>query len=218
MGPTVVLVPVLGRPHRVGPLLEDIAAATDEEHRVLFVASRSDHRTRAELRALAADHIAVGGVGSYAEKINAGYRATDEPVLFMAADDLHFHPGWLTEALGLLDDRIEVVGTNDLGNPRTIRGDHSCHNLFTRRYIRERSGVVDEPDTVLHEGYRHAFVDDEFVGTAKHREAWAFAATAVVEHLHPFFGKGDMDRTYRLGQSFNAEGRRLHRRRRHLWT
>lgn len=210
--------PVLGRPHRVAPILEAIAAGTPEPHDVLLVASRGDRLTLRKIRALGAEHITVGAPGSYAQKINAGYRATDAPVLFMAADDLRFHPGWLTAALARLGGGIEAVGTNDLGNPRTLRGEHSCHNLFTRAYIEEQSGVIDQPGTVLNEGYRHAFVDDEFVGTARHRGVWAFAEDSVVEHLHPFFGKGDMDATYRLGQTHNAEGRRLNRRRRHLWT
>lgn len=210
-----MLVPVLGRPKRIETLAADVAAATPEPHRVLFIATRGDHATVQALKGH--DHLIVDRPGSYAQKINAGYRHTDDPVLFMAADDLHFHPGWLPAALAHLGP-AEVVGTNDLGNPRTLRGEHACHNLFTRSYIEERSGVIDQPGVVLNEGYRHAYVDDEFVGTARHRGVWAFAETSVVEHLHPFFGKGDMDRTYRIGQSHNTAGRRLHERRRHLWT
>ncbi len=215
---TAVLVPILGRPHRITATFENITEATPEPHRVLFVATKGDTATVALLEAGDVDHLIVDPPGSYAQKINAGYRATDEPTLYMAADDLHFHDGWLTAALDRLAGGIEVVGTNDLGNPRTLRGEHACHNIFTRSYIETRSGVVDQPDTVLHEGYRHAFVDDEFVGTAQHRGVWAFAPDSIVEHLHPFFGKGDMDRTYRIGQSHNTAGLRLHRQRRHLWT
>jgi hypothetical protein len=53
---------------------------------------------------------------------------------------------------------------------------------------------------VCHEGYRHWFVDDEIVWTAKQRGVWAFAAGSIVEHLHPYWGKGEMDSVYALGQ------------------
>lgn len=211
---TTILVPVLGRPQRVAPLLASIRTATPEDHHVLFVASESDHDQIAAVKAERADLLVVSDEkGTYPCKINAGYRATCDEQVFLAADDLAFHPGWLTAARARLDGTVAVVGTNDLGSARVQAGRHATHNLVERSYVVERSGVVDQPDTVLHEGYPHAFCDDELVTTARWRGAWAFAADSVVEHLHPFFSKGDDDDTYRLGMAGNAEGRRLWARR-----
>jgi hypothetical protein len=46
-----------------------------------------------------------------------------------------------------------------------MAGRHSTHSLVTRDYV-ERFGTIDEAGVVLHEGYPHEFVDDEFVQTA----------------------------------------------------
>lgn len=217
MSAVVILVPVLNRPHRVGSLLESIRAATALSHRVLFIA---EHGDRAELAALGAHEAETLLVGrrqrSWACKINAGFAATTEPLVVAAADDLAFHPGWLEACLAALVPPVEVVGTNDLLNPRVMAGEHATHFLFTRVYI-DRWGTIDEPGKVLHEGYRHDWVDDEFVATARTRGVFVHAHDAVVEHLHPWAKKAPMDDTYRLGRRWRSQGRQLFRSRRHLW-
>ena len=215
----VILVPVLHRPHRVRPLLDSVAAATPEPHRVLFICSPDDHAEIAAVDQAGADRLNLDtppGRGDYARKINAGHRATSEPILFLAADDLAFHPGWWSTARDLLD-RWAVVGTNDLGNRRVMRGEHATHSLVTRDYI-DRFGTIDQPGRVLHEGYWHNFVDDEFIGTARHRGQFTFSRRSVVEHLHPNWHKSERDDTYDRGQARFEVDRRLCNRRRHLWT
>ncbi|MGZ6587878.1 MAG: glycosyltransferase family 2 protein [Solirubrobacteraceae bacterium] len=212
----VILVPVLNRPHRVAPLLADIAAATPEDHSVLFVADPDDHAELEAIRAAGGEVIIQGG--SYAKKINAGVRTTNEPWVFFGADDLHFHPGWLREALkaGVRANGCGVIGTNDLGNRRVVAGNHATHSLVARWYAEQ--GAIDGGGP-LHEGYSHNFVDDEFVETAKHRLNWTFAPDSIVEHLHPDWGKGEHDKTYDKGRSTFREDRAyFHRQRRPLWT
>lgn len=216
MAPVVILVPVLGRPGKVASFLEDAKAAAVDA-RVLFIATEGD---RGELEALTrakADFLVVPDPGTYPVKINAGYRVTTEPFLFLGADDLHFHPGWLPAAMAKMADGIGVVGTNDLYNPRVLQGRHSTHSLVRRSYIEEQSGVADNPDTVLHPGYRHWFCDDELVGTAQRRRVYAHAHASIVEHLHPYAGKAEMDPTYHLGESHRMRDQRLYRERRPLW-
>lgn len=214
------MVPVLRRPHRVAPLLESLLQATPEDHRVLFVTSPGDTAEQDAVTSAGADLLVATwepARGDYAKKINYAYRHTIEPFLFLGADDLRFHPGWLSAAHAHLTDGVGVVGTNDLGNPRVLRGVHATHSLVTRDYI-DQHGTIDEPGTVLHEGYWHEYVDDEFVETAWKREAWAFAADSIVEHLHPAWGKAPMDDLYRMEPQRMRQGLRLFRNRRHLWT
>jgi hypothetical protein len=45
-------------------------------------------------------------------------------------------------------------------------------------------------------------VDDEIVTAAKQRNMWAPALAAVVEHLHPNWGKAEVDDTYTRGQRY----------------
>lgn len=215
----VIIVPVLRRPHRVEPLIASIERATDQPHRVLFVCTPEDEAQRSAVDAAGAERIDLEGplrAGDYARKINAGYRASTEPLLFLAADDLNFHPHWLERAADLLTDRVQVIGTNDLGNPAVRRGRHATHSLVTREYCDHR-GTVDGPGQVLHEGYEHNFVDSEFVATAMARRAWAFARRSVVEHLHPHWNKGAMDSTYERGLAGFERDRRVFRRRSEMW-
>lgn len=211
----VVLVPVLRRTHRVAPLLETLG-----DQRVLFICSPDDQAEQETVRAAGADLIVLDrqpAHGDYARKIQAGYEATDEPLVFLGADDLRFHPGWLDAAKAKLEPGVGVVGTNDMGNARVMRGDHATHCLVTREYV-EKFGTIDEPGKVLHDGYPHEFVDDELVQTAKHRHAWAFARDSRVEHLHPNWGKAPTDALYDQQSKRMRRGRAIFERRRRLWT
>lgn len=216
--PVVVLIPVLDRPHRVEPLMADVAAATPEPHRLLFLVDERDRAELAELERAGADFALVAfRRRRYACKINDGIRASSEPLIFTGADDLHFHPGWLRAACAELSPSIDVVGTNDLLNPRVMAGDHSTHTLVRRSYV-ETFGTIDgELGILCHEGYPHEYVDDEMVGTAKLRGRFAVALDAVVEHRHPYNGGAPVDATYRRGWAGRTTGRRVYDRRRHLW-
>ncbi len=210
----VVVVPMLGRGHLMDRLRESLAASTDDA-RILWVVTGGDFDV---LDRLDGDDYVLTPPrprGDYAHKINAGVAASCEPLIFTAAIDLAFHPGWLDHAVWLMEGRTRVVGTNDLTNPRTAAG-HSTHTLVARDYAGR--GLVDGRPGLLCEDYIHEYVDDELVGTAKHRGVYAHCAASVVEHLHPMAGKADWDDTYRaMNQRMRAD-RTLYRQRRALWT
>lgn len=217
-----ILVPVLNRPHRVEPLLESIWTTVPDAE-TLFLLSPGDTAEREALAAagaqcyrpayIAPPTFAFEVDGNYAAKINAGLALTDADTLFLGADDLRFVEGWYEEAKTHLTDGIGVVGVNDL-IPR--QRDHTTHFLVTREYAQR--GTIDEPDKLLHEGYQHEFVDDEFVATARHRGAYAYAPHAVVEHLHPMVGKAPVDSLYAGIAPRMRFGRKHFARRQHLWT
>lgn len=225
----VIVIPVLDRPHRIGPLMANVAAATPEPYRLLFMATGNDHDELAALEAAGADHIVIPGArrnGDYSVKTNLGARESDEPLIFTGADDLVFHPGWLAAAKRRLgtaqewvtepfnpDALIGVVGTNDLGNPDVLRGLHATHSIVTRAYM-DDFGVVDEPGAIYHSGYDHNYCDVEMVETAKVRDAFVHAADSIVEHLHPSWHKAERDPIYELGIQNWREDNRLWRRRR----
>lgn len=213
----VILVPVLRRPHRVAPLLKSIRDTTPDPYRVLFIADPGDEEELAAVKQhLRRDRVGLMVLaGNYARKINYAVSHTHEPLIFLGADDLNFYPGWLAKAVKRLTGDIGVVGTNDLCNQRVIEGRHSTHSLVARPYVAR--GTVDDPSKLLHEGYLHEFVDDEFVETAKARGAFAMALDSVVEHLHPQCGKAETDSLYDGQHARMRHGRRLYRRRRCLW-
>lgn len=197
----LIIIPRLGRPERVQPLLDSVHAATPLPHRVVFVISDP------------ADH--VDGVDellcperSWAHKINWAYRNSTEPFLFCGADDLHFHPGWLEECLAAVAAGFDVVGVDDLGN----RSGVVTHPFVTRRYA-DLQGTVDGPGAVVCDEYPHQFVDNEFTITAAAREVLSYRPGAVVEHLHPYWRKGEWDATYEVGHGLWAESEAVFKRR-----
>lgn len=227
-----ILLPVLGRPHRVAPVLASIRSATPEATPV-FVCSPGDH---AEREAVARERAACltvrwqPGPGDYARKINLAFRRVvgdgEGPVpygmddhaewVFLGADDLVFRRGWLEacmrrhQATGAC-----VIGTNDLGNSRTIVGRHSTHTLVHADYL--ECGTADRAGMILHEGYDHQFCDDELVQTAMWRGTFQHARSSVVEHLHPAWGKAKADPTYAKAERRVLDDRDLYLRRKHLW-
>lgn len=217
----VIVIPVLKRPHRVKPILENIAAATPAgSYRVLFVASIFDREEVDALWEGEADHLVVpwegGSPGDFARKTNYGYRRSVEPLIFTGADDLNFHPGWLEAAKACLLPTVGVVGTNDLYNPGVKAGLHSTHSLVRREYA--DLGTVDEPRKIYHEGYDHTFVDNELVQTAIARRAFVHCPNSVVEHVHPHAKKAPTDAVYRLSEASVRQGRRLFNQRKRLWA
>lgn len=222
MTPSVaILVPVLGRPHRVIPTIESVSAATSEPYRLLFVANSDDQAELEALEAAGADTLVVPPERhSWAMKVNDGYRATTEEWVFTGADDLAFHPGWFPRALRWATERTGVIGTNDGGNPRVMTGAHSTHSLVRRSYADDIGGVIDQPSgVVVNESYPHSFADDELVQTAMARGVYVHAFDSDVEHLHYLWGKGGgMDDTYRLGAAGHRRGKQMFLRRRRLWS
>lgn len=226
-----VLVPVWGRAELLAPLVASLDETTPVDWRIWFLCSRDDPAgldgdaaVRAVLGPYANDDRVEGVLvawpggtpGDYARKINLGYRLSRSPLLFLGATDILFRPGWYDAASRLLSDTVQVVGTSDGSNPRTISGRHSTHTLVARRYVDEQ-GTIDEPFRVLHEGYWHEFVDDEFVATARYRQVWAHAPDALVEHMHPNWQKRTADASDAGQAERLAAGRRVFDQRSNLW-
>jgi hypothetical protein len=208
----VLLIPVLGRPHRVQPLLENLASSTEVDHRVLFLCSTGDRQEIAEVRASGADHLVLRAPpagGQYAKKINLGYRESSEEWLFLGADDVLFHEGWLEHAIEHSVDRFHVISLNDLANYQVRQGLLATHSLVRRSYIDQPGASLDGPGVVYHEGYSHNFVDVELSVLARSRGVFSYDRGAVVEHHHPLFRRVQRDFTYEVGVRDFEDDRRL---------
>jgi hypothetical protein len=211
---TAVVVPVLRRPQNAAPFMESLIAS-DTLARVYAVADADDPDTAQAWKESGATVLTWHGPspGTFAQKANIGYRATTEPWLLLAGDDVKFHPGWLDQAQAAARDGADVIGTNDLHNPRVTAGDHSPHPMIRRAYIDEQGASWDGPGTVAHEGYAHWFVDDEIVTAAKQRDTWAMAFHSKIEHLHPLWGLAADDETYALGREHIEQDKALFEKR-----
>lgn len=211
-----VLVPVLGRPHRVEPVLDAFLSTCDCV--VHFIADRGD---QPEIHAIKRDgrgRLLVHD-GGYAQKINYAVEVTKQPLLFLGADDLEPQPGWLEAAVMCAARDTErrphlaVVGVNDM-----LRRDreHATHFLMTRSYA-ELPTVDGQPGPCCTE-YRHWYIDDELIATARARGVYAYAADAHVRHLHYLVGAAPDDDTYARGREFARIDARTFRGREHLWA
>lgn len=220
---TIILVPVLDRVQNIERLIESVIATTSSA-KILFLASPGRKYFGEHIALLDAslkydgycEYIVVDwecGSGDYAKKINYGIKVTKERFIFLGADDIVFHNHWRDACLAA---NTMVVGTNDLGNPRVINGEHSTHSFVNREYVSR--GLIDGNPGLLFEGYLHEYVDDEFIGTAKKRGVYSFASNALVEHLHPHWNKAEMDDVYSAQHDRMKRSRNLFLSRRNLWA
>ena len=196
-----VLVPVLGRPQNVQPLIEAFKATT-AAYQIHFLCTWGDEeQITACMEVDALTHICCEpGRSEYPQKMNVGYALTDRPFLLLAADDLSPEPGWDTEALKVAEETgAGVIGTNDMANGYVMAGIFSTHSLVRRRYVTEMGASLDGPGTLIHEGYDHNFSDRELCGLAQARGEWAFAKNARILHRHPLWKSAPWDKTYRKG-------------------
>jgi hypothetical protein len=217
--PTAVLVPVMLRPQNAAPFMASLRASTSLAT-AYAVADLGDCATQRAWADAGAEVLISERGSTFAQKINHGYLHTTEALMFVAGDDVVFRPGWLDQAQHTMRTTgADVVGTNDLLNPRVLNGDHATHMLISRSYVDELGaswpalGSKTAPKLVCHEAYTHCFVDDEIVTVAKQRGAWAPSTASIVEHLHPLSGKAADDDVYRLGQSHFDRDRRVFDRR-----
>jgi len=217
-----ILVPVLARPQNAASLVASISEATTEPHRIVFICSLGDDAEIAACYMTGADIMVAdweAGPADFAMKINRGFHEIAGEFVFLGADDLRFHPGWDVAALEVAEKTgAGVIGTDDLGNAYVRQGRHSTHSLVRRSYAEDPGCTVDGTGEIYCELYQHNFVDVELVETASARGQWAFAAGSKVEHLHPFWKKGEMDETYEKSIAGMREDKRLFASRRHLWA
>ena len=203
-----ILIPTLGRPHRIAPLIDNIREVTPEPHKIYFMTS--DEESTKIIKEKGAIHIPDVGNTDLITRTNALYKATTEPFVYTGSDDVLFHKGWLAELLKW-SGKYSVLVPNDLLNSNGTQA------LISRKYVEEQSCCVDVPDVIYYPGYTHAFADNEQFETAKHRGVFKKVDTAVVEHLHPDANKSEVDETYKEAWSHSDDGYRIYMSRKHLW-
>jgi len=204
-----IIVPVLGRPAAAAPFMASWSSSSSSSTSVVYAATDAeDTATRRAWYEAGATVLTSDRGTTFACKANYGVEATSEPWLLFVGDDVRFHHGWDTAALEA-GSAGPVVSTNDMARDDLDR--LAIHPMISRDYIVQRGASFDGPGLVAHEGYRHWYVDREWSFLAAERGALVYAPDARIEHLHPIFGKGEMDATYRLGQAAARDDERTFR-------
>lgn len=205
-----VIVPVMERPQNVDPLVESLLASTGRAN-IYFVCDHDDEQEIAAVNGNADANIIINNSPSktFATKCNLGYRETDEPWLLFVGDDVHFYLGWFEAALQAAGDKYAFVSTNDLGNRAVMAGLHATHPMILRTWIDNHGASFDGAATVCHEGYSHWYVDNEWTLVAKRAGQFVYCPDAIVEHLHPLWGKSSNDHVYQRGQAASQKDQQL---------
>jgi hypothetical protein len=205
-----VIVPVLGRPVNAEPFMRSLRASTGFAYALAMCENDDDFAAWSVTTAA----VKMDTAHTFSEKVNVAMAEVTTPWVFLCGDDVVFRPGWLDQAQHTARlTGADVVGVNDMGNPRIMAGEMSTHFLIRRSYIEERGASWSGPGVVCHEGYRHCFVDNEIVTVAKQRGVFAMSRASIVEHMHPEYGKAPMDATYELGyEKFEQDEREFRSR------
>lgn len=150
--------------------------------------------------------ITTGGCGSVRAWNELLARYPDYQRYVAGADDLIFYPDWLGISCAVQDQkRVGLVGFNDLNRDGE---ELATHWLATREFlVRFNGGVIYCPH------YRSLWCDPELNAIAKREGQFAWAATAIVEHRHPNYGKAVMDGTYQISHHNEAHDREVFERR-----
>ena len=204
---TDILIPAM-RVERFAGLVENVESTTPEPHTVWWMVGTDE--AEAELRRLGQQCFRDEG-GTWGNRLNFMFARTHAPYVFLGADDVRFHDGWLRAALGAQRGLEGVVAVADLFNPEGTLA------LVARSYIERFSGCVDQPGVVIHPGYRHNYSETELFGTARARRRFRYCPDAVVEHLHWANGKSPRDPVYDVCEETMADDRARYMARRGLW-
>ena len=201
--------PTLGRSGVLGRVAENADSATKTEHTIVFVVEPDDEASRDAAVATGQLTLVNAHERSYAGAFQTAYEATSDEFFLMGNDDFDFQPGWDVPALAAMEN-ADMVGINDSGS--------GCNAimLIRRSYIEEQSGVIDMPNQVLFP-YQHNYCDTELRETAIARGRFVSCPESVIVHLHPDFGKAELDETYQKSRAtFNADAA-MYSSRKHLW-
>jgi glycosyltransferase involved in cell wall biosynthesis len=213
-----ILIPTWGRAGRMQRISDQIHRDTVADHRIMWIVEDDDHDS---MGAVPDGDVQVINARSrnYAGAINTAFLLSRAEQVFLAADDVVFHPGWDLAALACVDGWFHVIGSNDLLHPGVAAGMHATHYLVDREYVSLfGSGVIDSDEPILlFEGYSHNYTDTEFIGTAKARCRFRPCLDSVVEHRHLVNQKAADDATYTKNQARFAEDTVLYDSRRPLW-
>jgi hypothetical protein len=202
--PCAVLVPTLGRPHRLEAVVANIRRTTPEDHVILACAG--DPESLAVFKKL--DVFCIDDTDysdkRYVTRMNAlavWAKNTGAKTMFFGSDDVIHHHGWLSNALEVMAGEGEpaVVVVNDMHNPNGTQA------VMRADYL-DRA-VFDSPGMAFHSEYMHQYADTEQFATAQARQTFARAMTSCVEHLHPTWKAPNalpVDETYKAAQTWKV--------------
>jgi len=203
-----VLLATTGRPDMAEACVSRVLQTTEGHEVEVVAAVDADPVTADRLLELGAEVAYSPTLRGPSRAWNAALGKARGDQLVLAADDLEWGEGWLTEALAALEGfpgGWGFVGFND-GH---WGAELSTHFLVSRRLIVEEFGGV-----IAWECYHHSFNDLEANERARRAGRYVWCEGAFVYHRHWIFGERPQDETdARLLGLHEESERRYHERR-----
>lgn len=221
---TTIMVPTLWRSHHIGPLLENLHANHgDIPIKILFLCQDTDCATLAEIEKHDGDYMVFpstpdGQPMSMVAKCNAMWLVTDTPFLFGCSDDIRLHADTLARCHeALMEPDAHIACVSDGIPAHNHSGELTGHCLIRCSYIREQSGVMDQPNTLMHPGYVHYYSDLELMCVARARGVYRSLFDARIDHPHANNGTAERDRVQAWTVARRRQDALTFRRRAHMW-
>jgi hypothetical protein len=176
-----LLCPTRGRPDQFKRMVESARDTADGAFNIVAYVDKDDP-TKEEYP----EWVQVGYPLPLGPAYQYLWEQTKSEIVMMCADDLIFRTkGWDTKVKELMpEDLIGVVSYDDLGRPRKENG----HPFIGKKLI-QLVGYLCYPKL------KHSCVDNWVVDIATGIDRF-FYSDLVIEHMHPKYGKGEVDETY----------------------
>jgi hypothetical protein len=184
----MVICPTRGRPKKAMETLDAwMATAVLPDSRIIFVVDKDDPLlAEYNMTALPLASFEHKG-GGMAEPVNAAakFYAPDYDILGFVGDDHRFRTqAWDEVIVDVLREKPGFAYANDL-----IRSDIPTQVFIT-------SKVVQALGWMCLPGAKHLYLDNTWATLGKGAECISYVSSIVIEHCHPFFGRGEMDEGY----------------------
>jgi len=210
-----IYLPTYKRPHTLAGVAKNIEEATFNEFRLYFGVERDDKESITAAKATGHEVVInkYDSEAGYSNTIQSCYETGDEQFFFHANDDFLFLPDWDKIPVSMFDtDWVQMVGVKQ--NEQDTSMSAIC--ITRRKYIEERSGVLDMPNRVFYP-YHHNYQDTESTQTAQARGVWAGCDAPCIIHQHPGIIGGDKDATYKKNDATVSQDEITFNGRKHLW-
>ena len=208
--PCAVLIPSLGRPHRLKDVAKNVHESTTLDHVILWqVGGFKSLEVIDELDEPCVVDDSDKEDKRYVTRMNnliTHAKLIKCRSVFFGSDDVVHHEGWLEAALAEMEEQQKaVIVVNDLRNPN---GTQAVVRVDYFPFL-----VHDDPTVAFHPGYQHNFADTEMFQTAQKYGQLGRAMDSNVEHLHPIYQNNTArpwDDTYRGAMShWQEDGKRF---------
>lgn len=179
-----ILIPTLYRPHRVTPLILNVAeTANYTPYELVFMFPMDDLETKKTV----IDNLLNAPIMYYQDeddmrfvtRIQYMYENTEAEWIFTGADDIKFSDNWFDNAVEEAPAWANVISFDDMNNP----GLEGTNFLISREHIQKNSCVFDEPNHIFHSEYKHNFCDNELILTSKMQDVF-YKSSIKIQHFH----------------------------------